>query len=206
MALLVGFNCFLLTNFLNVVNFYRFMTIIKSNRLVLRPLKDKDEVRICELGNNKKIWLNLSNRFPHPYTIKKAREWINFNKEKKETMNFAITINDELIGMIGCDYEQEYLECGYWIGEPYWGKGYAKEALFVFLKHLFENFNVMRVQAKVFTHNIASCKVLEKFDFKKEGVLRKTIKKENKFLDEFVYSLLRDEFLKMLEKEKNLFK
>ncbi|MCC7574052.1 GNAT family N-acetyltransferase [Candidatus Woesearchaeota archaeon] len=170
------------------------MKQIKTKRLILRPLKDSDAQKLSKIGNNKKIWLNLTDNFPHPYTLKDAQKWIKINKEKESTENFAITINKELIGMIGYEKIKEHVvSIGYWIGEPYWGKGYVTEALKEFLEHLFKNPNIIRIEAKVFSYNLASCRVLEKQGFTKEGLLRKREKKANKYVDEWIYALIKEQ-------------
>ena len=171
------------------------MTKIKTERLILRSLKESDAETLSSLGNNKNIWANLTDSFPHPYTLEDAKNWIKINKEKEKIENFAITINDELIGMIGQEKIKDHvLTIGYWIGEPHWGKGYITEALKAFIKHLFENHEIIRIEAKVFTHNPASCRVLEKQGFTKEGLLRKREKKVESYVDEWIYSITREDF------------
>jgi RimJ/RimL family protein N-acetyltransferase len=105
----------------------------------------------------------------------------------------AILLNGKHIGNIGCpeiDYENENLEVGYWIGKPYWGKGYATEALKLFLKEVKKKFNPVRIVAYHFTYNPASGRVMQKCGFKHEGTRRKVKKKNGKYFDDEMYSLI----------------
>lgn len=162
------------------------MTILKTQRLILRPLEKNDAEALQKIANNKKIWENLTDAFPHPYTIESAKQWIDINQKKEVQDNFAITIDGELIGMIGFDDKKDFLETGYWIGENHWGKGYATEALQSIVQHIFNNYETSHIKAKVFTHNPASGKVLEKCGFIKQSYTENTIK-AGKPIKELVY-------------------
>jgi len=153
--------------------------------------------KICKklsvLGNNKKIWENLSDNFPNPYTIENAQSWIKHNQEKEPQENFAIMIQDEFIGIIGRKEKEPHItEIGYWIGEPYWWRGYATEALKAFTQHILNTTNYKRIQAKVFTHNPASGKTLRKCGYEYEGTLRKNDLKAEKYPDEELYSITKE--------------
>jgi len=159
---------------------------IKTERLIIRSLEAKDAKRLQEIANNKKIWENLTDTFPHPYTLENAKNWIKINQEKEKTNNFAITIKDEIIGMIGFEKQKNFYETGYWIAEQHWGKGYATESLNAITQHIFSNYETKKIRAKVFIHNPASGKVLEKCGYKKQQKIINTIK-AGKPIKELIY-------------------
>jgi len=159
---------------------------IKTQRLIMRALENKDAKKLQKIANNKKIWDNLSESFPHPYTLENAKSWIKLNQEKEETNNFAITEQDEIIGMIGFEKQKSSYKIGYWLAEQHWGKGYATEALNAMTQYVFSNYKTNKIKAAVFIHNPASGKVLEKCGYKKQ---QKTIntKKAGKIIKEIIY-------------------
>ncbi len=167
-------------------------------KFILRPIKKGDEASIAKYGNNKKIGINLTDEFPHPYTLKEAKKWIKLNQTKEmQKTNFAIVVNKEVIGCTGIslkkDNERKTAEIGYWIGEPFWGQGIVTEVAKIITKYAFKTFDLERVQAKVFEYNPASARVLEKTGFKYEGTLRNNSIKNKKICSELVYSKLRKE-------------
>jgi len=84
---------------------------------------------------------------------------------------------------------------GYWIGEEYWGKGIITEALPVMVHYIFRTFQLNRIFACVLEGNVSSMRVLEKSGFRAEAVLKKAAIKNNKYLDEHIFALLKQEFL-----------
>ena len=111
--------------------------------------------------------------------------------------HFAIATDHEACGCIGFRvYEDVYrgtAELGYWLGEEYWGRGIATRAVRAVSRWAFENFPLERIQARVFSSNPASCRVLEKAGFTYEGRQRRGALKINLLMDLVVYAILRDE-------------
>ena len=107
---------------------------------------------------------------------------------------FAIIYKEELCGSIGIfpmqDVYRKSAEIGYWIGEEYWGKGIAARAVEKIVQYGFENFDIVKIFAGIFSNNRASERVLEKNGFIKEAVLKKAVFKNDEFLDEHRYALL----------------
>lgn len=165
-------------------------------KLRLREWRDQDEKRLVSLANNDKIARNLMDVFPHPYTKEDARHWIKTSGEEKEKLLLAIEFNGELVGAIGAHFKSDVYkyncELGYWIGEPYWGKGIASACIDYFTNYLFQNYKINRVYGDVFSNNPASGKVLEKNGFKKEATLEKAAFKNGFFIDIWVYSKLKN--------------
>ncbi len=163
----------------------------------LRPLRYTDRDDLARLANNQKIWKNLRDMFPLPYTVVDAENFIDTVKKQDPIVNFAIERNHEFTGVVGLFFQSDVykksMEIGYWIGEPFWGKGIATRAVSLAVNYAFESLKMERVFASVFEGNDASKRVLEKCGFKLEGVARKAVFKTKKLLDEFRYGKLRGE-------------
>ncbi len=165
----------------------------------LRKLTEEDKYRLAELSNNLKIWSKLRDMMPYPYSLDDAIRFIELKKDQEHDYVFAIDYNGQLCGMIGLHPQKDIyrlsLELGYWIGEPYWGKGLASKAVALILDFAFTIPDVNRVFAGALEHNIGSIKVLEKNGFKLEGIARKAVIKNDVIRDEWRYSILKEEFI-----------
>ena len=110
-------------------------------------------------------------------------------------LNFAIVLDGEPIGGAGLepqlDVNRLTAEIGYWVAEPHWGKGIATEAARRLTEYAFEAFPFERLEAAVFEWNPASCRVLEKAGYRREGKLRRSVVKDGRIGDAFVYAKLR---------------
>jgi RimJ/RimL family protein N-acetyltransferase len=173
---------------------------IKTNRLLLRPFQLSDANDVQRLAGDFEI-ADTTLFIPHPYENGVAEQWIRTHEEKfkqGQEFIFAITLRStaELIGSIGLviNKKHEKAELGYWIGKPYWNKGYATEAAGVMLKFGFEDLELGRIHAHYFARNPASGKVMEKLGMQHEGTLRNDIKKWGKFEDIKMYGILRSEY------------
>lgn len=142
---------------------------IATERLNLRPLETRDRARLIALANNWKVSKNLST-MPFPYTEQAADEWLAKQAEiwaGGKTVALAITIGDELIGGIGVGVRDSAdWELGYWLGEPYWNRGYASEAASALRDYAFSNLKLGRIVAGHFADNHASGRVLTKLGFR----------------------------------------
>ena len=161
----------------------------------VRSLRDADAAELTRHANNRNVWLQLRDRFPHPYTIDDARRFIAFASHADPETEFAITVRDSAIGAIGVtlgkDVERCSAEVGYWIGEPYWGRGIATRALLGFTRHAFEAYDLERLFAVPFASNAASCRVLEKAAYRLEGRMRRSAIKDGAVQDQCLYAVLR---------------
>jgi RimJ/RimL family protein N-acetyltransferase len=161
----------------------------------LRPFAPTDRDRLAEVADDQRIWRNLTHRFPHPYTLQHADEWIELCSQKGEpTRNFAIDFDGQLVGGIGLDLldgEKEHVaNVGYWIAADFWNRGIATHALRVVTDYAFETFPLRRLQATVFGWNPASGRVLEKCGYQLEGRLHGAIIKADEITDELWYGLM----------------
>jgi RimJ/RimL family protein N-acetyltransferase len=165
----------------------------------IRSYEINDQDALMKYANNDKISKNLRDSFPYPYTERESHAWISAAINQNPELNFAIANNDELIGGIGLmlqpDVYRFSAEIGYWIAEPFWGKGIASLTLLALSKYAFEQFDLNRIFAGVFQGNRASMRVLEKSGFKLEGRLRNAVYKENRFKDQLMYSILKEDLL-----------
>ena len=164
----------------------------------IRSLELSDKLRLAELMNNKKIWDNIRDYIPFPYSVSDAEFFINLSQNDNSLENFAIDYNGEFCGVIGLVLQSDIYkltaEIGYWIGEPYWGKGIASEAVRLITRYGFENLDLVRIHTGVFDYNTGSMKVLEKNGYKKDGVFKKAILKNGKILDEHRYFILKEDY------------
>lgn len=165
----------------------------------IRPWQEGDEDNLVKYANNKNIACNLRDLFPSPYTLRDARTWIAFNKDLMPALNMAILLEEELIGSVGVvlkeDIHRKNAEIGYWIAEPYWGRGYATQAVRLMVDYTFQNYDVTRIFASTFDYNVASQRVLEKSGFRKEARLRKALFKNGRYADEMIMALLKEDYL-----------
>ncbi len=168
-----------------------------SPNLLLRPWQRGDEPALVKHGNNRKVWINLRDSFPYPYTMRDAREWLQLCRlQRPPATQLAIATADEAIGGIGMylqpDVHRRAAEVGYWLGEPYWGQGIASKALTAFVDYALANFDLVRVFAGVFDWNPASGRVLEKAGFVLESRQKKAIFKDGKVIDQLLYALVKE--------------
>lgn len=162
----------------------------------LRRWQKGDERSLVRYANNYHIWRNVRDAFPHPYTSDDAFHWINMCESEKIPTVFAIEVEGEAVGCVGIVLQKDIFcknaEIGYWLGEPFWGKGIITEAVLEVTDYAFRTFALHRLYAGVMAHNPASMKVLEKTGYHLEAILKKSIYKENTFIDEHLYVRLRE--------------
>ena len=88
-----------------------------------------DEPALVRHADNRKIWLNVRDRFPHPYTPADAEAWVARAAAATPETQFAIEVEGEAVGGVGlflqADVERYSAEIGYWLGEALWGRGLA---------------------------------------------------------------------------------
>ncbi len=156
----------------------------------LREFVESDSDVLAELADNNNVSNYLTNTFPFPYTLEDAKWWIETGS--KVGIHRAITLDGQLVGSVGATAgvgeREKQASVGYWLGEPYWGKGIAVTALQSLVSGIFENTDIVRVYAWVFQPNTRSARVLEKAGFEHEATLKKSLYKHGKIYDELIYS------------------
>jgi RimJ/RimL family protein N-acetyltransferase len=165
------------------------MQLTKS---LLREWRRGDEPSLVRHANNRNVWINLRDVFPSPYTPADARSWIRLATTNGLNLVFAIDVDGFAVGAIGVrpgdDVHRHCAEVGYWLGEEYWNRGIATEAVVATTEYAFNVLGLVRVHAEVFQWNTASMRVLEKAGYLREGVLRKSVYKDKQWVDEIVYA------------------
>ena len=161
----------------------------------IRSFRSQDAEALAGYANNRNVSRNLRDVFPYPYTIAHAETWIGFAAQQSTETDFAIADASELIGGIGLglqrDVHRRSGEVGYWLGEPFWGRGIATTCLQAFTEYAFSQFDLLRLYGYVYEWNPASARVMEKAGYVCEGRLRKSVVKEGQVLDQFLYAITR---------------
>ena len=149
---------------------------------------------MAKLANNRNIWDNVRDRFPHPYGEKEAKEFIDIQSKNDLEQVCAIDYIGQFCGCIGMIFQEDVYrksaEIGYWIGEPFWNKGVATAALRLLVHKAFNEMKLKRLFAGVYQYNIGSIHVLEKNGFALAGILKKAVFKNDKFWDEHRFALI----------------
>ena len=129
---------------------------LKLARCTLRPWRRGDEASLVLHANNRSVWLNLRDRFPHPYTAKDADEWIARAGAQAPVLNFAIVVDGAAVGGTGRARDRRLpplAAVGYWLGQPFWGRGIATEALRAVTDYAFTTLASARLEAGVLRPN-----------------------------------------------------
>ena len=165
----------------------------------LRPWNGEDAASLVRHANNLSVARNLRDGFPHPYTMKDARQWLEMLATNHSDMILAIEVNGEAAGGIGLhglkDVYRFNAELGYWLSESHWGRGIISDAIGQVVPFAFTRTRWIRIFATTYEHNLASMRVLEKNGFIREAIHRKTVVKEGRVMDEHLFSLLKEDWL-----------
>jgi RimJ/RimL family protein N-acetyltransferase len=165
---------------------------IQLTKSLLREWRRGDEPSLVRHANNRNVWINVRDTFPHPYTTADARSWIRLATTQGLNHVFAIDVEGFAVGAIGVrpgeDIHRFSAEIGYWLGEEYWNRGIVTEAVVAITDYAFETLGMVRLYADVFVWNPSSIRVLEKAGFTKEGVLRRSAMKDRQLVDQVLYA------------------
>jgi len=160
----------------------------------LQPLRKEDATQLAAIANNKKVADSLRDVFPHPYRLEEALSFITICMDEAPQVNFGIRVNGQLAGVIGLipqtDIYRISAETGYWLGEEFWGMGAATAALKLLISYAFDNLKLAKLYSGVFSTNRASIRVLEKCGFEQEGLLKRSLIKNGRILDEHRFGLV----------------
>lgn len=160
----------------------------------LRKPTFKDIESIVKYANNLNVSQYTSNKFPYPYLVQHAEAFVDFANNTTTADVLAIDINGVFIGGCGLHFKED-LQCknaeiGYWLAEPFWGKGIITSVINERVNDAFQKHNIRRVYASVFEENIASQKALLKCGFILEAIFKQAIFKNNKYHNDYIYSIL----------------
>ena len=159
---------------------------------IVRSYHSTDADSLASQADNRKIWQNLRDGFPHPYSVADADRFIQRAMQMKPESLFAICVDGKAVGGIGftlnTDIERVSAEIGYWLGEPFWGRGIVTEALKAVTRYAVDTHGLFRLYAVPFESNKASARVLEKAGYQWEGRMRKSALKDGKVIDQLMYA------------------
>ncbi len=170
----------------------------RTKRLLLRPFALSDAPSVQRLAGDQDV-ASTTLTIPHPYEDGVAEAWIKThlsNWEAKKVLTLAVTTDEDgLVGAIGLHLKMEHrrAELGYWIGVPFWNRGYATEAAGEVTSFGFDELGLNRIEAHHFTDNPASGTVMEKLGMKLEGVRRQHVVKGDELVDVAFYAVLRSD-------------
>jgi ribosomal-protein-alanine N-acetyltransferase len=158
----------------------------------VRSWRSSDLDALVEHADNRRIWINLRDAFPHPYTRHDGRAFLRRARTLAPETLFAIAVSGAAVGGIGFmlrpDVERVSAEVGYWLGEAFWGRGIATDALRAITQHAIAAHGLTRLYAVPFAWNAASCRVLEKAGYVIEGRLRRSAVKDGVVVDQLQYA------------------
>jgi RimJ/RimL family protein N-acetyltransferase len=170
------------------------MDTLTGTRVTLRPWRPSDAQPLTKHANNRNVASQLRDRFPHPYTIADARQFIQTVAGARPTTLFAMVVEGGPVGGIGffpgADVERFSAEVGYWLAEPFWGRGITVEAIRLMSAYAFETCNMLRLFALPFADNTRSTRVLEKAGYTREALLRSSSVKYGAIRDQALYALV----------------
>jgi ribosomal-protein-alanine N-acetyltransferase len=163
---------------------------------IVRPWRVGDAAALTTHANNANIARQLRDRFPHPYTARDARAFIKAcaGTGTRPPTSFAIVVDGEAAGAVGimpgADVERFSAEVGYWLGEPFWGRGITLEAVQLVSAYAFDTCKLLRLFALPFADNHRSLRVLEKAGYTREATLRASAVKAGTVRDQALYALV----------------
>ena len=163
---------------------------------VLRPFQLADAPALARHGNERLIWQNMRDRFPHPYAVADAERYISFvtGPEVGRDINLCVEVDGEAAGSISLlfkhDVSRRSAEIGYWVGKAHWGRGIVTAAVRALTEYGFAHCDVVRIYALVFAPNEASAQVVRKAGYEFEGRLRQAITKDGHTLDGLLFAAI----------------
>jgi RimJ/RimL family protein N-acetyltransferase len=164
---------------------------------VIRSWRRDDLAALLRHADNPKVAANLRDRFPSPYTEADAEAWFEVVSAETAALHLVIDVAGELVGTIGLEPQSDInagtAEVGYWLGEAFWGRGFATAALTTLTRHALTALGYRRLYATAFSGNAASRRVLEKAGYRLEGVMRKSAIKRGRVHDQALYAILTED-------------
>ena len=164
---------------------------------VLRAWRETDAASLAAQADDPGVWRNMSEGFPHPYTLEIAEHWVRRGHLDFGGDNWAIAFEDQAVGGCGVHVGSGALRCnaeiGYWLGRAYWGRGIGTRVAAVLTGRALADPGVMRVFAPVHAYNPASVRVLEHNGFVREGLMRLSALKAGTLIDRVMMARYRDD-------------
>lgn len=179
--------------------------VLRGKRIFIRPYEKEDEKAVYKVINCEGIYRTTLN-IPYPYPKDQVAVWLHFtikNSSYKKGYEWGIfTYEGTYIGNVGIvniDYINNSGEVTYFIGQLYWNKGFATEAVQLMLAYGFQELGLERVQGRSMTCNPASLKVMQKCGFTYEGLARHEVFKAGKYVDVWHAAIIKEDYLSLYE-------
>ncbi|MDZ4168247.1 MAG: GNAT family protein [Coriobacteriia bacterium] len=170
------------------------MLRLECSQCVVRDWSPSDKDALISAADNRSIWRNMTDMFPHPYGEPEADAWFALLAGMREPTHWAIEVGGQAVGGIGLELGEgvsvRTAGIGYWLAEPLWGRGITTAAVHQVAPYAMQRFDRCRLEASVFAWNPGSMRVLEKCGFSREGVARASIFKDGEIIDRVVYALV----------------
>lgn len=172
--------------------------VLTTARLLLTSFRARDAERVEYLAGEEAVARTTSN-IPHPYPNGAATQWIATHEPAFQAgagVVFAVRmLDDSVIGCVSLDIDPKHErgELGYWMGRAYWGNGYMTEAARACVEFGLRELGLQKITARYLAFNPASGRVMEKIGMKREGLLRRHLKKDGILYDVLEYGILREE-------------
>ncbi|TWR28718.1 GNAT family N-acetyltransferase [Mucilaginibacter achroorhodeus] len=165
---------------------------LEGTNFKLRPWRMQDAPSLQRHADNPSVSKYLLNRFPYPYTLIDAEEFLQHITRQERLTTFAIEVDGEAAGGIGLELRRDVYRysplIGYWLSEEHWGRGIMVEAVKILTHYAFTKLDAICVQAFVFSENTRSMRVLEKAGYQKQGIIRQSVIKRGVVMDEHIYA------------------
>ncbi len=163
---------------------------------LVRSWRPTDLDSLVANANNRNVWMNVRDRFPFPYTRAAGEDWLKSIASQNPETQFAIDVDGTAVGGIGVMLQEDVAfrsaEIGYWLGEKFWGRGIATDAVRAVTDHAIRTHKLIRIYALVFEWNSGSARVLEKAGYAYEGRMRKAVTKAGRTIDQLAYAFVVD--------------
>lgn len=164
----------------------------EGDGFTLRPWRPADAESLARHADNRNVWTNLRTRFPRPYTPDVARTWISRCTSGHERgLQLAIDVEGSAVGGVSVDLVTANAprtgEIGYWLGEPYWGRGIAGRTVEIVCPLAYARLSLDRLRAVVRSSNERSIRILERTGFAAQSRMRRSDRRPGSAVVEIVY-------------------
>lgn len=164
---------------------------LELERCVVRSWAHTDLTALARHANDRDVWLQLRDRFPHPYRVEDGERFLAHISQQPAATAWAIEVDGEAAGGIGLelgtDVERVSAEIGYWLGRSLWGRGIVADAARGVTAEAWRTLPLTRIFAMPFADNPRSVRVLEKAGYVREGYLPRSAVKDGRVRDQLLY-------------------